>query len=128
MRKPGCRRAYRRVVELERVVREEDGELVGHVGVERRGGADVWVAHAVFGSVLRAFPDRAEAVAFLRRSGLPLLAERWWYRPSEDAEWRPTVLVEARPGAVTVRFGLDPYDTVTLTGEALGRLVLTPTG
>ena len=115
-------------MELERVLREEDGELVGHVGVERRGRADAWVAHAVFGSVLRAFPDRAEAVAFLRRSGLPLLAERWWYRPSDDAEWRPTVLVEARPGAVTVRFGADPYDTVTLTGEALGRLVLTPTG
>ena len=115
-------------MELERVLREEDGELVGHVDVERRGGADVWVAHAVFGSVLRAFPDRAEAVAFLRRSGLPLLAERWWYRPSDEAEWRPTVLVEARPGAVSVRFGADPYDTVTLTGEALGRLVLTPTG
>ncbi len=115
-------------MELERVLRGEDGELVGHVGVERRGGVDVWVAHAVFGSVLRAFPDRAEAVAFLRRSGLPLLAERWWYRPSDEAEWRPTVLVEARPGAVTVRFGADPYDTVTLTGEALGRLVLTPTG
>ena len=115
-------------MELERVLREEDGELVGHVGVERRGGADVWVARAVFGSVLRAFPDQAEAVAFLRRSGLPLLRERWWYRPSDDAEWRPTVLVEARAGAVPVRFGADPYDTVTLTGEALGRLVLTPTG
>jgi hypothetical protein len=115
-------------VELERVVREEDGELVGHVGLERRGDADVWVARAVFGSVLRVFPHREEAVAFLRRSGLPLLAERWWYRPSDDAEWRPTVLVEARPGAVTVRFGLDPYDTATLTGEALARLVLTPTG
>ena len=80
-------------MELQRVVREEDGELVGHVGVERRGDADVWVACAVFGSVLRVFPDREEAVAFLRRSGLPLLAERWWYRPSEEAEWRPTVLV-----------------------------------
>ena len=115
-------------MELERVVREADGELVGHVGVERRGDADVWVACAVFGSVLRVFPDRQEAVAFLRRSGLPLLAERWWYRPSEEAEWGPTVLVEARPGAVTVRFGLDPHDTATLTGEALDRLVLTPTG
>ena len=80
MRKPGCRRAYRRVVELQRVVREEDGELVGYVGLERRGDADVWVARAVFGSVLRVFPHREEAVAFLRRSGLPLLAERWWYR------------------------------------------------
>lgn len=115
-------------MELERVLRDEDGELVGHVGVERREGAEVWVARAVFGSVLRVFPHREEAVAFLRRSGLPLLAERWWYRPSDDAEWRPTVLVEARPGAVTVRFGPDPYDTATLTGEALDRLVLTPTG
>ncbi len=127
MRQSGCRRPYRRLVELERVLREDDGELVGHLGVDRRGGADVWVAHAVFGSALRAFPDRAEAAAFLRRSGLPLLAERWWYRPADDAEWRPTVLVEARPGAVTVRFGLDPYDTATLTGEALDRLVLTRT-
>jgi hypothetical protein len=115
-------------VELQRVVREEDGELVGHVGVERRAGAEVWTARTVFGSVLRVCTHREEAVAFLRRCGLPLLAERWWYRPSDDAEWRPTVLVEARPGAVTVRFGLDPYDTATLTGEALDRLVLTPTG
>lgn len=115
-------------MELERVVREEDGELVGHVGVERREGADVWVARAVFGSVLRTCPDREDAVAFLRRSGLSLLAERWWYRPSDDAEWRPTVLVEARPGAVTVRFGSDPYDTATLSGEALDRLVLIRTG
>ena len=115
-------------MELERVFRDEDGELVGHLGAERREGADVWVARAVFGSVLRVFPHREEAVAFLRRCGLPLLAERWWYRPSDDAEWRPTVLVEARPGAVTVRFGLDPHDTATLTGAALDRLALTPTG
>ena len=115
-------------MEGERVVREEDGELVGHVGVEWREGAEVWAACAVFGSVLRVFPHREEAVAFLRRSGLSLLAERWWYRPSDDAEWRPTVLVEAHPGAVTVRFGHDPYETTTLTGEELDRLVLTPTG
>ena len=82
---------------------------------------------AVVGSVLRAFPDRAEEPAFLRRSGLPQPAERWWYRPLDDAEWRPTVLVEARPGAVPVRSGCDPCDAVTLTGKALGRPVPTPT-
>ena len=109
-------------MELERVVREEDGELVGHVGLERRGDADVWVARAVFGSVLRVFPHREEAVAFLRRSGLPLLAERWWYRPADGTAERPTWLVEARPGAVTVRFGYDPHDTATLTGADLDRL------
>jgi len=115
-----------RTEELEPVHREEDGELVGYLTAERRDGADVWVARAIFGSELRTFPRREPAAAFLRRCGLPLLAERWWYRPAEDAEWRPTSLVEARLGRVSVRFGLDPGATATLTGAELDRLTLTP--
>ena len=109
-------------MELERVVREEDGELVGHVRVERRGDSDVWVACAVFGAALRVLPDRPAAESFLRRCGLPLLGDRWWYRPGDGTAERPTWLVEARPGAVTVRFGYDPRDTATLTGADLDRL------
>ncbi|RBY79767.1 hypothetical protein DQ238_08950 [Geodermatophilus sp. TF02-6] len=109
---------------LEPVHREEDGELVGYVSAQRRDDADVWVARALFGSVLRVFPGREEAAEFLRRLGLPLLAERWWYRPSEGTAERPTSLVEARLGAVTVRFGHDPRDTAVLSGAELDRLRL----
>ena len=128
MPKPRCAPPYRqdvtRIEEPEPVHREEDGELVGHLTVRRRDGADVWVARALFGSPLREFPDREAALAFLRRSGLPLLAERWWYRPAGDAEAWLTFLVEARPDSVRVRFGHDPEATAILSGEDLDRLSL----
>ncbi|MGY1595030.1 hypothetical protein ACI789_13625 [Geodermatophilus sp. SYSU D00965] len=108
--------------ELEPVHRGEDGELVGYLSTERRDGARCVVAHALFGSALRTFPDREEAAAWLRRRGLPVLAERWWYRPADGSDERPTDLVEARLGAVTVRFGYDPDDIATLTGAELDRL------
>jgi hypothetical protein len=103
---------------LEPVHRPEDGELVGHLtGADREVG---WTAHAVFGAPLRTLPTREEAVSFLRTRGLALLAERWTYTPV-DGEPRPAWLVEARPGAVVVRFGHDPA-SVPLTGAELARL------
>ena len=103
---------------LEPVHRPEDGELVGHLAV---AGDDAgWTAHAVFGTPLRAFPTRGEAVAFLRARGLALLADRWTYTP-ETGEPRTAWLVEARPGAVVVRFGYDPA-SVPLEGAELARL------
>ena len=130
MRETRCGPPYRRDVtrteELTPVHRAEDGELVGWLSSERRDDADVWVARALFGSPLRAFPERQDAEAFLRRCGLPLLAERWWYRPSGATAERATWLVAARPGAVTVRFGYDLHDTATLTGAELDRLRPTP--
>ena len=103
---------------LEPVHRPEDGELVGHLA---RACDDRWVAHAVFGAPLWAFTGRAEAEAFLRSRGLALLAERWEYRPAGGGEPRTTWLVEARPGAVVVRFGHDPA-SVPLGGADLDRL------
>ncbi len=126
MRKRRCGPPYGRDVtrteDRTAVHRAEDGELVGWLSTERRGDADVVVARALFGTALRVLPDRQAAEAFLRRCGLPLLAERWWYRPADGTPERPTWLVEARPGAVTVRFGYDPQDTATLTGADLDRL------
>ena len=46
----------------------------------------------------------------------------WRLQPADGTAERPTWLVEARPGAVTVRFGYDPHDTATLTGADLDRL------
>jgi hypothetical protein len=111
-----------RTEELEPVHRREDGELVGYLTAERRHGADVWVARALFGSELRAFPEREPAAAFLRRCGLSLLAGRWVYRPTDGGPDRPAALVEARLGEVSVRFGYDPAVTV-LAGTGLDRLV-----
>ena len=126
MRKPDCGPPYRRDVtrieDLSPVHRAEDGELVGWLSTERRGDADVVVARTLFGTALRALPDRPAAESFLRRCGLPLLAERWLYRPADGTAERSAWLVEARPGAVVVRFGYDPYDTATLTGPDLDRL------
>ncbi|MGY1820813.1 hypothetical protein [Geodermatophilus sp. SYSU D00079] len=111
--------------ELEPVHRREDGELVGYLTTARREDADACVAHSLFGAPLQAFPDREQAAAFLRHRGLPLLAERWWYRPADGSPERPATLVEARLGEVTVRFGHDP-ESVTLSGAELARLTLTP--
>ncbi len=69
---------------------------------------------------LRTLPTRDEAVAFLRARGLALLAERWTYTP-EDGEPRTAWLVEARPGAIVVRFGYD-RTSVPLRGADLARL------
>ena len=104
---------------LEPVHRPEDGELVGHLAVT--GDDAGWMAHAVPGTPLRAFPTREEAESFLHARGLALLAERWEYRPADGGEPRTAWLVEARPGAVVVRFG---YDTasVPLSGPDLERL------
>jgi hypothetical protein len=128
VREPDCGRPYRRDVtrieDLTPVHRAEDGELVGWLSTERRGDADVVVARTLFGTALRVLPDRSAAESFLRRCGLPLLAERWVYRPADGTAERPAWLVEARPGAVTVRFGYDPHDTATLTGADLDRLRL----
>ncbi|SDC61025.1 hypothetical protein SAMN05660690_2122 [Geodermatophilus telluris] len=106
---------------LEPVHRPEDGELVGHLAAA--ADRDGWTAHAVFGAPLRTLPTRAEAAAFLRARGLALLAERWQYRPADGGEPRTAWLVEARPGAVVVRFGHDPA-SVPLRGADLERLTL----
>ncbi|MGY1686420.1 hypothetical protein ACI8AK_12595 [Geodermatophilus sp. SYSU D00867] len=103
---------------LEPVHRPEDGELVGHLTAD--DGRDGWTAHAVPGMPLRRFPTREQAVAFLRERGLALLADRWTYTP-ETGEPRTAWLVEARPGAVVVRFGYDPA-SVPLAGADLRRL------
>ena len=103
---------------LEPVHRPEDGELVGHLTTA--ADRDGWTAHAVFGAPLRTLPTREEAVSFLRTRGLALLADRWTYTPA-DGEPRTAWLVEARPGAVVVRFGYDPA-SVPLTGPELERL------
>jgi hypothetical protein len=113
--------------ELEPVHRREDGELVGYLTAVRRADADACVAHSLFGAPMQEFPDREQAAAFLRRRGLPLLSERWWYRPADGSPERPATLVEARLGEVTVRFGYDP-EAVTLTGAELARLTLTRPG
>ena len=106
---------------LEPVHRPEDGELVGHVSAGDAATDDGrWTAHAVFGAPLRTFATREEAVSFLRTRGLALLADRWTYT-SADGEPRTTWLVEARPGAVVVRFGYDPA-SVPLSGPELARL------
>lgn len=108
------------------VHRPDDGELVGHLTAEPRDGADVWVARTVFGAELAVFGDRGEATAFLHARGLALLAERWWWRFPEGG-WRPVTLVEAWPGGVTFRPGLDPATPlVTVSGAAAAALARRP--
>ncbi|MGY1661441.1 hypothetical protein ACI78Q_09515 [Geodermatophilus sp. SYSU D00705] len=115
------------IEELEPVHRREDGELVGHLTTARREDGDACVAHSLFGAPLQEFADREQAAEFLRRRGLPLLAERWWYRPADGSPERPVTLVEARLGEVTVRFGYD-RESVTLSGAELARLTVTRPG
>jgi hypothetical protein len=112
--------------QLEPMHRDNDGELVGYLGREHRAGAPVWIARALFGGELRAFGGREPAARFLCERGLPLLAEKWWYRADDRSDARLTFLVEARLGAVTVRFGHDPdpANVAVLRGAALARLSL----
>jgi hypothetical protein len=114
--------------QLEPIHRSSDGELVGYLSREQRDGEPLWIARALFGGELRAFPDREPAARFLGERGLPLLAEKWWYRADDGSDARLTFLVEARLGAVTVRFGHDPdpANVAVLRGAALERLSLQP--
>lgn len=111
---------------LEEVHRESDGELVGYVSHEVRDGASIWVARTLFGGELRTFAEREHVARYLRAHGLPLLAEKWWYRPEETDSWLLTFLIEARLGAVQVRFGYDPdpANVAVLRGAQLDRLSL----
>jgi hypothetical protein len=113
---------------LEPIHRGSDGELVGYVSREDRDGESAWIARALFGGELRAFGKREPAIRFLRERGLPLLAEKWWYHSDDRSDPRLTFLVEARLGAVTVRFGYDPdpANVAVLHGAALERLSLQP--
>jgi hypothetical protein len=114
--------------QLQAIHRTSDGELVGYVSCEDRADGPVWIARALFGGELRAFPEREPAARFLRERGLPLLAEKWWYRADDRSDARLTFLVEARLGAVTVQFGYDPdpANVAELRGRALERLSLHP--
>jgi hypothetical protein len=107
-------------------VHRDDGELVGYLSREDRDGRPTWIARALFGGELARFAERTSAADFLRARGLPLLAEKWWYRSDEGAEWRLTFLIEARLGAVRVRFGYDshPSNVADLRGAQLDRLTL----
>lgn len=115
---------------LEEIHRSSDGELVGYLSREDRDGEPAWIARALFGGELRAFPERESAARFLRERGLPLLAEKWWYHSDDRSDSRLTFLIEARLGAVTVRFGYDPdpANVAVLHGAALERLSLQPAG
>ncbi|SEP04370.1 hypothetical protein [Trujillonella endophytica] len=108
------------------VHRPHDGELVGRLSAERRDGADVWVAHTLFGVELATFGGREEAAGFLHARGLAVLAERWWWTSPEEGRV-PVTLVEARPDAVTFRLELDPASPLrTVSGAALASLSRTP--
>ena len=104
---------------MEAVHRSSDGELVGFVQADH----EFWWAVAVPGIRLQRFDSRAPAEAFLTEKGLAVLAERWWLRTSSG--WRIAALIEAAPGRVLVRLGLDPNsdETVLIRGDALADLV-----
>jgi len=113
---------------LEEIHRDSDGELVGYLSHEDRDGAPTWIARALFGGELRTFASRERAAEYLRAQGLPLLAEKWWYWSDEADRWLLTFLIEARFGAVRVRFGYDPdpANVTVLRGSQLDRLKLRP--
>ncbi len=104
---------------MDAVHRPSDGELVGFVQADQ----DCWWAVAVPGIRLQRFDSRGAAEALLIQKGLAVLAERWWLRTPSG--WRIAALIEAAPGRVLVRLGLDPNsdETVMLRGDALLDLV-----
>ena len=106
------------------VHRAEDGELVGYLSRAENRGAPGWTARTIFGGALQTFADRESAARHLTAHGLAVLAAKWWYWSVPDNRWILTFLVEARLGAVTVRFGYDPASSVTLRGDDLDRLAL----
>jgi hypothetical protein len=112
------------------VRRPSDGELCGHV----RSADGAWLALTVFGGLLAAHPERESAEEHVRTSGLASLAQRWWYRPEQSAEWQVVCIQEANPNSL--RIALDYYSmpgvpTVTVTRQQLesgATLALQPEG
>lgn len=107
-----------KLVRMDEVRRDHDGELCGHV--VRRG--DAWCALAVFGVVLGRHDDRDAAVQQLLTEGLPCLAERWTLRDGSTGNEEIVCIQEANPASVTL--ALDYYSmpgvpTLTVTRNEL---------
>jgi len=73
---------------------------------------------------LQSFADRESAARHLTAHVLAVLAVKWWYWSVPDNRWLLTFPIEARLGAVTVRFGYVPTSSVTLRGDDLDKLAL----
>lgn len=96
------------------VRRAADGE---HVGYLAPGGPGLAVPMTLVGTPAGGPLPVAQATELLTRTGLAVLAQRWWCRlpdplppgltdagePAADWEWRPTVLVEVSPEQVRLR-------------------------
>jgi hypothetical protein len=97
------------------VHRTDDGERVGYLAPEPADGRLV-VPTTLAGTPAAGPLPPDEAASLLTRTGLTLLAHRWWWlpdplppgltdagRPAEDWPWRPTALVEVSPHELQLR-------------------------
>ena len=77
--------------------RPEDDELLGYLVVSEQGTTPL----TVFGHPLAGPGSHEAAVELLRRRGLAVLAEPWWFT-AEDGTGFPVQIMSAYPDRVTV--------------------------
>lgn len=77
--------------------RPDDDELLGYLVVDDHGTTPL----TIFGHPLSAPGDHDAAVELLRRRGLAVLAEPWWFT-EEDGSGFPVQIMSAYPDRVTV--------------------------
>jgi hypothetical protein len=80
------------------ILRDDDGELLGHVVQEPNG----WSARTVFGYVLARTDTQEASEAVVRSEGLLVLKGLWRYFDTDERDWFPCVLKEVYEGKVTV--------------------------
>lgn len=77
--------------------RPDDDELIGYLVVSEQGTTPL----TVFGYPLSPAGDHDAAVELLRRRGLAVLADPWWYTEQDGSGFRVQIM-SAYPDSVTV--------------------------
>lgn len=80
------------------IIRQDDGELLGHIQQEASG----WSAQTIFGYVFARTETQAAADEVVRSQGLNILQGVWQYYDKQDKAWFPCILKEVFPNRVIV--------------------------
>jgi hypothetical protein len=80
------------------ILRQDDGELLGHIEKEASG----WSAQTIFGYVFARSHSQKAVEEAVRSQGLTILQGLWSYYDRQDKAWYPCILKEAFPNKVIV--------------------------
>lgn len=109
-----------------RIIREDDGELLGFIEQSFAG----WSAQTIFGYVFARSDSKESVEEAVRSQGLTMLQGLWQYFDKKDRNWHPCILKEVYETRVVVirtnEMGYqdpDTYKIVTINNPTETNLV-----